>query len=167
MADPFLSQVNDRNDDHIAVIRGKYDTYLLPVARGAFQRIFGVGTGGRFAFALIYPPLFKYFFHFLFIDMAAIHPATGMFGIDQLTVTSVKRIGAGRPERLLFKDKQPQKQERNDDQDNVLFGGIGPHEIKIQRMAIGKTRKPKPAFAKASAGKARNLKLPYLCRFYG
>lgn len=92
MAGPFFTEINDGDHHHITLRGSKNDTHILPVAGSALEGVLGVGPCGGLALAVIDPALFENFSYFLFVDMAAIHAAACMFGIDQLVIASAKTL---------------------------------------------------------------------------
>ncbi len=92
---PVSIEVNYGNNHHAAFGRGKDDAHILSVACGTFQRIFGIGPARRFAFAIIDTAFGQNILYLGFVNMPAVHAATGMFGINKLTGVPVNNIVAG------------------------------------------------------------------------
>jgi hypothetical protein len=95
IAAPVGIEVNNCDHYHTPFGRGENDTYLLPVAGGAFQCIFGIGPAGGFAFAVINTAFGQNILYFSLINMAAIHSATGMFGINKPAGVAVNNVITG------------------------------------------------------------------------
>ncbi len=87
---PVPIQVDHSYNHHSPVRRRKDDPYLLSIMCSPFQRIFGVRPGSGVTFPFIDRPLLQDLLHLRFINMAAGHPAAGMFGKDQFAYPAVK-----------------------------------------------------------------------------
>lgn len=102
IAVPFGAQVNDGDNHHTPFAGCKNYAYFLPIAGGAFERIFGIGAAGGFAFAVVDAAFFENFPHFGLVDMAAAHTATGMFGINEMTGVAVDSTITGVGSNIVF-----------------------------------------------------------------
>jgi hypothetical protein len=92
---PFRIEVNNSDHHHSPFGGSKNDTNLLPVAGISFQGIFRIGAAGGLAFAVVNAAVGQNFLHFSFINMAAVHSATGMFGINKLPRVAVNNLITG------------------------------------------------------------------------
>jgi hypothetical protein len=95
IAAPVGIEINNCDHHHTPFGGGKNNTYLLSVACGAFKRIFGIGTAGGLAFAVIDTAFGQNVLYFSLVNMAAVHSATGMFGINKLAGMAVNNIITG------------------------------------------------------------------------
>lgn len=91
MARPFGAQVNYRYHHGAVIGLGEHNAYALAIVRGAFQRKLWVGLAVRFAMRIIDRAFFQDLAHFAFINMAAIHAAAGMVGINNMRHIAMKR----------------------------------------------------------------------------
>jgi hypothetical protein len=89
---PFVIKVYDGDNHHTAFGGCENYTNLLPIVGSAFEGILGIGTAGGLAFAVVNASFFEYFFYFRLINVAAIHAATGMFGINKVAGVTVDNI---------------------------------------------------------------------------
>src|SRR5579885_2448683 len=112
---PFHSQLNTSDDYQTATASpsaagyGKDDAQMLPFFGIAFQGIFRVRMGIRLALFVIDLSFFQYLPYLFFGDVAAVHPASGMAGEDEMADMSVHRVAA-RLTCLSTTDKQHHQQ---------------------------------------------------------
>jgi len=95
---PFHSHL-DTGDDYQAALAspsaggyGKDNSQMLSFFGIAFQGIFRVRMGIRLALFVIDLAFFQYLAYFFFRDVAAVHPASGMAGEDEMIDVPVDRL---------------------------------------------------------------------------
>jgi hypothetical protein len=92
---PFGVEINNGDYHHTPFGGGENNAHLLAIVGNAFQRVFGIGPAGGLAFAVIDAALLQDLLHFRLINMAAIHAAPGMLGVNEVTGMAVNDIGSG------------------------------------------------------------------------
>jgi hypothetical protein len=92
---PFHPQFDAGDHEQSAVRGGEYHPEILPFFGMLFECVLWVGPAIGFTFLVVYHPVFQYFPDLLFRNMPAIHPAAGMFGVDDTGRVAVNRTVSG------------------------------------------------------------------------
>ena len=107
---PFNAQFNASDHDQASWRSGQHDAQMLAFLCITFQGIFGVGPGTGLRFGFINFTGFQYFPDLRFSNMSAIHPATGMMGVNEVAFMPVKGFRACR--RLLALREESNEKEK-------------------------------------------------------
>jgi hypothetical protein len=92
---PIPIQVDDRDYHGAAFGSSENDADVLSIAGSAFQGVFGIGTAGGFAFGVVDATFLQDLGYLAFINMAAIHAAARMFGVNEGGRVANNRVGCG------------------------------------------------------------------------
>ncbi len=94
IAGPFGIEVDDGDHHDFIRLGSEHNSNMLFIMGVPFQRI-RFPLVALFNLIVIDGALFQNLLHFRFIDMPAIHAATGMFGIDEVACLSVEPLKIG------------------------------------------------------------------------
>ncbi len=91
MTAPLHPQFYAGDNNQFRIFRRYDDTQMLLFCRVSFNSIFRIRVAVWFAFTIINFPIVQHFVNFPWRNMAAVHPAPGMFRKNQLRM-AVKRF---------------------------------------------------------------------------